>query len=629
MAIQQQGHPLTLPIGGHISTSAKGVNIPLDYRYGRDDKRETQIIKMRHPEWERMHGLWSKYRLAYEGGEDFISTFLYRYSKREDEHEYQQRKRLTYNPAHAKSVINIIRNALMVKMPEVQRDGDPRYLDAMEKDVDKFKSSMATFLGLDVLPLMLAQGKRAVVMDAPPVAGTTQAEDRGQPYMWAVNAEDVLSWAYDNDGRYTSILLRESEEIEDPDTGLVIDARLQYRLMQLVDSSFKLDAQDIQGQPVKLSGPGVLVRVYDDKERLLTPPVILNLTRVPVVEFRIVDAVMTDIADMQVALLNLASTDMSFLFRGNFPIYTEQYDPSKQGIKPKASRRRMESTEGEEVDLQDRIGTDERGNVAQMGVGKGRGYAKELDRPGFIHPPTENLKASMEKQSQIQREIRMMVDLALTSLAVKALEQSGKSKEADRMGEEAGLAYVATALETGEREVAGLWHEFIGVPNQAYEVSYPKGYSVRTAEDRDSEINTLKETKSAVRSPTFQGMIDKRIIEVAGKRIGSQEEITKAQAEVDAMPPMDDNKDRAEMIQKDVAAKVVSREGAAALRGYSEEEALRVMAEDELESERMQANMAAGFGTDVEEAEEGGIAEEGGAAQGGPGAEELGGPGET
>lgn len=558
----------------------------------------TQLIDYRHPEWTRMHGLWAKYRLAYEGGAAFIDGYLKQYSKRELKDQFDIRKSISYNPGHAKAAVNIIRNALMMKFPEIQRTGDSRYMDAMASDVDLFSTGMNAYMGLEVVPLLLAQGKRLVLVDAPPaLPGATLLEDRGRPYLAPVDAEQVLSWSYDDQGSMLAVLMQEWVDSLDPVTGLMSEATCRYRYMRKLAAgeaaAFSLAkgqaraGAGLTGNHFEFVGPGVLTRFLAVDGKEAKEPMLLPLSMIPLVEFRLVDALMTDIADMQIALLNLASSDMSFLFRGNFPMYTEQFDPARAWTKPAGSKRDAEAFL-EDVNMQERITKDERPNNRLTGNNQGIGYAKGLDRPDFIAPPVSNLEASMKKQQEIRSEIRLMVDLALTSMSVKALEASGKSKEADKVGEEAGLAYIANVLETGERQIATLWHELLGVPTTASSVKYPVGFSIQTSSERIEQAKGLKEIAGAARSERYCKTIQKRIVELVMKPLVSQAEIEASQAEVEAAPYFDEDKERAEQVREDVAAHLVSADTATLMRGYPAAEASKVAVDKEIAAE-MQA----------------------------------------
>lgn len=554
--------------------------------------KEQKLVDLRHPEWSAMHADWTKWRLTYQGGREFIDAFLTEYSRREDADDFGVRKALTYNENHAGSLIDIIRNALMVKMPEVTRIGDPAFEELAESNVDMNNSSMSTFVGLEVVPLLLAVGKRLVGVDAPQIlnrAMRTRADDdgQGQPYVWAVDAEDLLSWSHDDDMEFTSTLTREHKDVRDPATGLIVGAREQFRLMVRVDEGFAVAIPDGLGGTVEVPGPGVLVRTLDGDDDDIEPPQVLGIPKIPLVEFRLVESLLIDIADMQVAHMNLSSTDMSFLFRGNFPIYTEQYDKGRATIKPLGSRSRVRGFDQEISDRDRVVEEDERPRVREPGNQRGVRYPTDTERPGFIAPTTENLKASMAKQDALAQGMRSLLNLSLVSLTVKAAEQSGKSKEADRVGEEAALAYIAGELETGERGVSDHMHQFLGVPDAERDTRYPVGHSLKTAEDRRAEADELGRQRGSVRSATYKRSIDKRIAEVLLKNQITPEELERIRAEIDEAAQFDDNADRAEMLQKDAAAGFISKEDGERLRMLPEGSAAAAEVERELEAERL------------------------------------------
>jgi hypothetical protein len=541
-------------------------------------KKKKTLTELRHPLYSAHAGLWLKWRLCYEGAEAFKEAFLYRYSKREDDTDFTNRKKITYIPGHSRAVINIIRNALAVRLPDVVRKGSQEYLDAMQNDVDGFNSSMTAFVALDITPLLIVQGKRFVVVDAiPSKEGATKAEDLGTPYFYTVDAEDVVSWAYSPDGDLIAILMHLHEDVVNAETGLIEGSQLIYRYMRRLE-----DGEEYTGAcSVTFTGPGVVIASFDVEGKLLTREnacQFLEMDRIPVVEFSLVSSIMAEIADHQISLLNLASTDMDFLWRGNFPIYTEQQPKKSSSIRPRGTKRRKadEDTDSESVLAGSDPGTGPSSSQRRVGSGKGVGYMEDMDRPDFISPGTENLKVSMTKQEGIAKEIRILVDLALVSLSVKALEQSGKSKEADRVGEEAGLAYIGQALESGERELGQIFEMMAGNDPNDIEVNYPESYSIRTASERRTEAEELRKLHSAVRSETYQRTLDKRVAEVLLKPLISADELEKVFKEIDAGAYVDDDKDRSQVIQKDVVTKIVSRGTAATLRGYDADEAEKV-----------------------------------------------------
>ena len=537
-----------------------------------------KLNELRHPEYDRFIDRWQKWRLCYEGADAFRAAFLEQYSKREKAEDFERRKKLTYIPGHARSSINIIRNALAVQLPDVVRKGSKSYLDAMATDVDTFQSSMSSFVALEITPDLLVEGKVYTVVDAPDIAdGITRADDHGRPYIFAVKAEDMLSWAYGEDGQIVAALMRLYEDIVDTDNGLTIGTQLIYRYYKLMAGGESFTGDD-EAVTAPASG-GVLVWEVNEDGKEHSIPVILDIERVPVTEFRAVDSLMSEIADHQISLLNLASTDMDFLWRGNFPIYVEQIPKAAGAIRPRGTKRTTGSQSTEtDIDGTGEPGAGKSDRQRNVGTGKGVGYKEGMEAPSFIAPDVENLLASMKKQDSIATEIRVLVNLSLTSLSVKALEQSGTSKEADRVGEEAGLAYLGRILETGERDIAILWAMMEAETGET-DVSYPQTYTLKSDDERQEEAEKLRELRPAVRSETYKKTIDQVIADKILRQHTTPAQMAKIVKEIDDAPYIDDDTSQAENIRKDVLQDLVSTETGSKLRGYADGEADKAAAE--------------------------------------------------
>src|SRR3974390_3407792 len=86
-------------------------------------KTKPRIIDVRHPYYSASIRNWKKWRLCYEGGDRFVHYYLRRFSKREDDQDFLDRKFVTYNPAFAKKSVNEVRNAVFQRMVDVARQG--------------------------------------------------------------------------------------------------------------------------------------------------------------------------------------------------------------------------------------------------------------------------------------------------------------------------------------------------------------------------------------------------------------------------------------------------------------------------------------------------------------------------
>jgi len=192
---------------------------------------------------------------------------------------------------------------------------------------------------------------------------------------------------------------------------------------------------------------------------------------------------MKDICEYQIALLNLVSSDVNYALQANFPFYTEQRDGRAMGghLKPAANPDGT-ATQG---------GQGAHDNEIRTGATQGRAYAKGMQRPGFIHPSSEPLKASIGLQEKLEKDIRRLVNLAVETLATRA---SAESKELDNQGLEAGLSFIGLVLESAERQIVEHWaayEESAPKLRQVATIKYPDRYSLKSDEDRIDEAEKL------------------------------------------------------------------------------------------------------------------------------------------
>lgn len=509
------------------------------------------IASITHPNYNAMIDYWIKYRYAYEAGTPFVEEYLNKFSTRETDAEFNSRKEISYCPAHAKAAINDIKNAIFQRTVDITRKGGSRtYLDAASgydvRGVDLQGSTMNSFIGREVLPELLVMGKIGVFIDRPNVVISTRADQLAtRPYVYVYKAEDIRSWSYDLNHNLTSILLRDYAYDIDPDTKLPNNEIERYRHIWVEDGKVHVQFYNNEG----------------DKEEYTT----IDLPYIPFVIFEIQSALMTDVADYQIALLNLASSDMAYALKSNFPFYTEQFDPNYEITH---LLRGPTSTTGE---TDPGLGTEAataKSKEVKVGSTQGRRYPKGLERPAYIHPSSEPLKASMEKQFSLQQEIRQLVNLAVTNQAPR--NASAESKSYDERGLEAGLSYIGLELEYGERRIAEIWAAYEN--NQPTIINYPTRYTLKNDSERYDEAKQLTQATKLVPSDTFRREMLKNIVDIyLGTRIQS-ETLETIRREIDnAYITIVDP----EVILQDIEAGLLSPESASKARGYSDDEVIK------------------------------------------------------
>ena len=477
-----------------------------------------KIINIRHPQYIRDSLDWELWRDTFEGGEHYRDRYLVKFSNRETDTEFIERKELTPIPTFAKSAVLDVRNNIYQRLVGVSRvGGSKQYREAVlgkEGGVDGEGSSMDAFIGKDVLTELLLMGKVGVYVDAAPPQGPTLADASFPPYVTYYRTEDILSFSKaprGKGGEFQSVLLRDWNVTVEGELGngivLPNGTECGYRLIWKDDNGivwYKLfDKEgDLKIRPESLEDGAVRT----------------TLKRIPFVLMDIGDSLMKDVSSYQRSLLNLASNDVYYALRSNTPFLTIQRDHYASGDHLK----RPEDAEGAV------------GHAEEVGSGKGRYYGLEEERPGYIAPPTDPLEASMKLQEKLEDNIRHLINLAVSNKSGSRTE-SAESKKVSQGGLEAGLSFIGLELEAGEKLIAAYWAEYENVSNpKPATVHYPERYTLKSDAERLEEADASLKLVERMPTQELKRVAAKMIVEtlVGGKL--PQEEIDKINRKIDS-----------------------------------------------------------------------------------------------
>lgn len=550
-----------------------------------------KISQITHPYYAGQEYFWRKWRLAYIGGKPFRDAYLKKLSKREDDEDFKFRKEVSYSPSLAKAAINDIRNGIYQRMIDVTREGgDAEYQKAvkgLEGGIDMRGNSMNSFIGLNVIPELLPMSRVGVFVDMPELTGPTKADKKGKrPYIYLYRTESIRSWLYDDssdDNEFLSVVLQDENYELDLETGLPIGSCLRFRHIFIDPEDGFVHVCYYDSDGTQIDHQSGSVGEYE---------VILKIRKVPFVLFEISESLMTDIADYQIALLNLASSDINYSIKANFPFYTEQYD----------SRTTSPYLKGANPLLQNETQPDVLGNVFQtaptaqenvaeirVGVTTGRRYAIGVERPGFIHPSSEPLIASMQKQQQLKSEIRQLLNLSIQNL--QPVGKTGSPSDSADPSVESGMSYIGMALEHGERKIAEFWAMYQGT--DAATVSYPENYALTTDEERHTAAKDYIELMPNMPSLTYQREIAKQVANIMLRGKVPTKILHVIQDEIDKSPVvMGDPK----VIASDIEQGLVSLETASTARGYPEGEVEKAKSDHAERLARIATSQAVGKG---------------------------------
>lgn len=489
---------------------------------------------MRHPEYKDDSSDWYKYRLTYKGGRQFIDAYLERFSKREGEEDFNSRRTISYNPAFAKAALNKQKNTIYSRMGEINRiGGSTSYQDCVQGKaggVDLYGSSMNTFMGQEVILELMKMGKVGVYVDKPVLDGNLLARNREKkPYLYIYKAEDICTWSYqyvDGEQVFVNVLLRDTNYEYDQETGMTLGMYERFRQMWIgADKKVHVQFWKRDDDP------------KSDSDIKVGEEMVLDLERIPFVLLSLSDSLLSDVADYQISMMNLASADVAYVFRANFPLYTEQYDPASESVHTRRPlpTRTVTADDGTTSTTSFQGTADEArlaayATAGRVGASDGRRYPKGLNKPEFIAPSAEPLMASLSKQDRMREEIYMLIDIATAN--VQPMHASAESKSAGMEGLESGLSYIGMELQWGEREIAKLWAMYEG--GTAAEVNYPEKYTLKSDAQRIEEAKALDEVKTSAPSKTFAKAVTKQIAHVMLRDRISDAEMDTIITEIDA-----------------------------------------------------------------------------------------------
>lgn len=525
--------------------------------------KEIQIAELRHPEYQDLYDDWEKWRRTYESGDEYIEFYLERFSAREDNADFLARKNISYVPAFAKAAINDVKDAIFQRIADVSRGGGSQsYRQAVKGlngGIDLAGTTMNNFIGTKVLPELLSMGKVGVFVDMPQIPGETLSDQQGvRPYIYHYPVEAILNWDVDvkNNRTYNKLLLLDTIYELCEITGLPKNTKKRYRYMWVKDRKVNVQFFDENSKAITRFGEeGIDI-------------IVLNIPKIPFVLFEITDSLLRDVANYQIALLNLASSDLLYSLKSNFPFYVEAFDPRVSNLFRRPVGKAIVQTGEESTSIiqggerEDAIAA--KNQEINVGATHGRRIPKGLELPRFIHPSSEPLIASMKKQEQLEKEIRMLVKLAVTNLAPKMA--SAESKGYDERGLEAGLSAIGLALEQGERLIADYWQVYEKVSKEKPTVSYPQKYSLQSDKDRREEAKDLIDMAKEVPSVLYKKEAIKQAVSMSlGTKI-TNEKLEKIYKQIDTA----DVVVNPEELHRDIELGLIDPNAASKAKGYPE-----------------------------------------------------------
>ena len=479
-----------------------------------------------HPDYIASIDDWIKWRLIMNGGKEYKAAYLIQRTSEIISEFNQRRDFLSPNPAFGTYSLIEVKDQLLLRInSEVRRSGGSQsYQQAIigkNSGIDLNGASIQNWIATKILLELLFMGKVGVFVDA--LQDVSPTKDDTHPYYITYKAENIINWTS------TQLLLKDSINILDDD-GFPASIEERHIFVKQVDNHIEYQYFNASDEQV-------------DKDTHLPSDIsyTVNVPEIPFHVFELSHSLFKDVADYQVALLNLASSDTSWIWRSNIPVYTEQSDP--RGDLGAYEKR-----------------NDDEDPVRLIGDTVGQTYGKGLERPGYIHPSSEPLLAAMQKEDQFKAEIRQLLYLSISSV-----RSSAESKKFDNEAMEAGFAAIGHELEIGENQLAEFYTLYEqGTPAIA---KYPESYENPTNAARLKSAKETADIRKGIPSETAQRELLKKETKILLEREVSDETLNKC---IDEIQNAEGLTADPEDIRSDIEVGVLSRELGSKMRFYPE-----------------------------------------------------------
>ena len=452
------------------------------------------ITEVRHPSYVAEMEFWGKWRLIANGGDRFVRAYLQQQSD-EDDLAFTRRRESSPAATFVKAALQEILSAFFTRTPGIRRDGGPpSYIEACAGSnlgITGFGGSINQFMVLEVLRELLIMRRVGIFVDRPVFGPETSVAEANSlpPYLYTVPVEDILAWR----------LL--------PGNLTPVEVVLRRYRDTFIEQSYLSTGTEPYYQHFQKLPTGVLLTEYSEKQEKINVRE-LALPTIPFILLEVDAPVVKDVAGLQIALLNLSSSNLAFALSSNLSVYTEQTDMATFMA---ALRRSSPSEDAPEDPDEDTPQTDGGSHVIRLGKNRGRRYLMNSERPAFISPNNDNLARAAALVTDLKEDIRRLMHLAISNLTTKALT-SATAVVQSQSATNNGLAVLGALLEQAERNVAVLWGYYESADPAV--IKYPTDYQLLTDAERYDLIEKLLKLRDAAPSRTYQVVVTRQLASV-------------------------------------------------------------------------------------------------------------------
>jgi len=457
---------------------------------------DTKIIDTTHAEYEDKLATWERYRLAYLANDEYYNTTINAFSSKEGSTQLAERKRQAYNALPVKNYISALQNHTWRKRFDYEYEANNQLVDdILQRNADGKFNSIFHFHANDILKWLPTYDTVWIYTAQHSFQGEiTLAQQREQglnPYFVLVSPENITNWKLKEDSQteFSQVMMKTWEEVED---------EYGFAAFQMRYLVFREDVI------IKFDEEGEEVERYDNE-----------IGKVPFVRLTIDESFISDIVRIAAAAVNLASGNLNFLNKSNFPILTQK------GQEP------LENFNA----------------YADTGV-----FVGEDGEMKYLEYPTGSLDFNENTMKALQELADRAASQKYQSIATK-MTQSGESQKENFKDIDAALAWINNTISEGLIQSVKYMGLYLGVGDVELSYSAPVTYLSESPNEvvvraqnmldiaADAKSVEMQAALSKVAySPMLVGFEDKaQILEAEAKAIeddkGMSEAMSSAEAE--------------------------------------------------------------------------------------------------
>ncbi|UWM66650.1 phage portal protein [Enterobacter sp. CP102] len=166
------------------------------------DKVIKDLVKRRHPEYDKKKEHWDFISATYAGGRAWFDDNVFRYFKEGDQ-EYKERVERAYRFNHTREVVNLINKYIFREDFHRTEEDAPEFIRDFWRRATRQNVSVNEFMAAIDLQSSI-YGRIWVVVDSTMEAGAESVEDQkkqdGRAYAYWISPQQMLDLAWDDDG---------------------------------------------------------------------------------------------------------------------------------------------------------------------------------------------------------------------------------------------------------------------------------------------------------------------------------------------------------------------------------------------------------------------------------------------